>query len=300
VHSDLDSGNVSSDWTDRFYFSAAFNPGRVAEENLSEFGLCDPARTTHPRLERKLWHLHRTRETESIEAWCSPIRGRSDEPNSSLQRLATPAQWMSLVKRRLYFEGDRQVLTSDALKLPAPEAMLPYKYLQDFLLAVAGQTQIASLLPRVCEGITRANGISDDTVKGRFLCVRTSHSVEQDLTVFKRFPITEFELRVKPMRSGFVEVLSNSVSLNHRESGAHLAINLDLFEILMRMNEGYLPGSEEQRPFLIDLDQFELRLLNEPADELLLLEAGRRMHRVRQVDGAIKYLGVVGTQEANQ
>jgi hypothetical protein len=64
----------------------------------------------------------------------------------------------------------------------------------------------------------------------------------------------------------------------------------------MRVNSGYLPGSDEQRPFLNDLEQFELRLLNEPADELLLLEAGKRLHRVRQESGTIRYLGVVGEE----
>lgn len=296
IHSELEAESIASDWTERFYFSAAFNPAKVAEDNLTEFALCDPASSTHPRLERKLWHLHRTRETGSIEPWCTPISERSEEPILSIHRLATPMQWMNIVKRRLFFEGDRSVLASDSLKLPEPEALLPYRYLADYLEAVAGHSPISSLLPNVCEGISRANGISDDSVKGRFLCVRTSHSVEQDLTVFKRFPVEEFELKVKRIRSGFVESLPNSLALYHRESGAQLSINLDLFEILMRMNEGYLPGSEEQHPYLIDLDQFELRLLNEPADELLLLESGRRMHRVRQTEGTIEYLGVIGRE----
>ena len=77
-------------------------------------------------------------------------------------------------------------------------------------------------------------------------------------------------------------------------SDARIVIGLDLFEILLRFTEGYEPGAEEQQPFVIDLAQFQNRLLNQMATELLLLEAGRKLHGVRQYGGEITLLSVDG------
>ena len=296
IHNELDEDSISPKWTDRLYYSATFNPDGVVEDNLTEFSICDPASTNHPRLDRILWHLHRTQRTDVTDSWSITIHDRSNEPNRALNRLATPLQWMNLVKRRLYFESNESLLLDDSVSLSYPIDLIPYRFLDKFVDAVIGRSSLDDLLSDVCEGISRANGIADDSVKGRYLCVRTSHSSEHELTVFKRFPVGEFQLTVRQHKGEFVETLPNSLFLLHIPSNSRLAINLDLFEILMRVNSGYLPGSDEQRPFLNDLEQFELRLLNEPADELLLLEAGKRLHRVRQESGTIKYLGVVGEE----
>lgn len=288
IHNDIENNNVDSEWINRLYFNAAFNPYRVAEDNLTEFAQCDPALSTHPRLERILWHLHRTQNTRSTDTWFTTVEKRTGDLIRSANQMATPTQWIDFIKKRLFFEGNTFVLSSE--KLPSPVELLPYRYLTNYLNVVTMRTQAIDSLAVICEGISRANGISDEAVIDRYLCIRTSHDADQDLTVFKRFPILEFHLQIVPNRSEFIETLTNTISLLHRSTGTRLAISLDLFEILMRMNEGYLPGSEEQVPYLIDLDQFENQLLNEPTDELLLLESGRRIHRIRQQNGVIEYV----------
>jgi serine/threonine protein kinase len=292
IHSELQSNETIRDWTNRLYFNAAFNPNDVSEENLSEFAQCDPIQTTFSRLDRTLWHLHKNRKTASLNLWCVPVK-RSEKLIHDVERISNPIQWMETAKRRVFFEGNTDVLTNDDLKHPDPSAMFPYQYFQQYIDLVTAKLSLAEILPNLCEGISRANGISDDSMRGEYLCVRTNFNSDQDLTVFKRFPIQEFKLNVVSSLSGYIEKLPNALELEHQQSHSRLLINLDLFEILMRMNEGYLPGSDEQRPYLIDLNQFEHRLLNEPAHELLLLESGRMLHRVRNSGGQIQYMGTV-------
>jgi hypothetical protein len=62
-------------------------------------------------------------------------------------------------------------------------------------------------------------------------------------------------------------------------SALAFAITHDV-SLLMRAHEGYLPGAEEQRAFYEDLASFKDELLSQPTDEVLLVEAGRQVHRV--------------------
>ena len=66
-----------------------------------------------------------------------------------------------------------------------------------------------------------------------------------------------------------------------------LRIHLDLFELLMRMRDGYVPEVLEWEPYLVDLEQFKTRLQRLQSDEVILMESGRVLHRVYQQDGRL-------------
>ncbi|MCX6378506.1 MAG: hypothetical protein NT023_03380, partial [Armatimonadetes bacterium] len=162
---------------------------------------------------------------------------------------------------------------------------------------MAKRTPMSAIRDRLCEAISRANGIIDPRLAQKFLCIRTSTNSSVDLTVFKRFPQEEFECRVLMPKTSHIEILPNELELRHKDSDAHLHIGLDLFEILMRFTEGYQAGAEEQQGFVVDLVQFQNRLLNQRASELLLLEGGRELHRVRQQEGVITLIKEDWAQE---
>ncbi len=292
IHRELDQNERPPHWYNRLYFMAAFNPEDEGEDNLKDFAACDPAEVSSPRLDRFL-HFRRHADTQhEIDGIMLPLTNRALDPLNGLNITALGRDWYGAYKRRLFFEGDGNALLNHEQHLPEWPDLLPYRHFSAFLDAVSGRTPLEAVRDTLCEAISRADGIVDPRMYRQFLCVRTSHNEEVGLTVFKRFPHSEFECRVLLPRETSIEVLPNALELLHLKSDASILISLDLYEILMRFSEGYQAGAEEQQPFVIDLAQFQNRLLNQAAEELLLMESGRQLHRVRQVGGFIELLPV--------
>ncbi len=289
VHREREAGAAPAAGINRLYFMAAFNPENEGDETLRRLAEADPGSVPAPRLDRFL-HFRRDAERQGeIAALLPPLPLRSDLPLQVVTPVSRPEDWTEATKRRAYFEGEAAHFAGEAVPLPPPMTLLPYRHFAAFLDAVSGRVPLENLRDGLCEAISRANGITDNL--DGFLCVRTSTDQKNDLTVFKRFPVAEFRCEIVRPANPQVETLPNALRLRSAgNSGAALLVSLDLFEILMRFNEGYGPGVEEQEPFVIHLAQFQNRLLNERADELLLLEGGRHLHHVRQSNGKIELL----------
>lgn len=311
IHEELENGGKSKTGEavlppdHRLYFQAAFNPDNEGEDNLRDFAGYDPGETPAPRLDRFL-HFRRGQDRRrEIETMLLQVPNRASIPVESLTYAALDNRWYAAMKRRLWFEGDPDRLAapdghpqSNGLALlPEPLLLLPYRHFAAFLAAIRlapsdpqRPTALEDLRDRLCEAISRANGIVNAEQYRKFLCVRTTHNRAVDLTVFKRFPCADFVCDILPVTARQIETLPNALILRHKDKRirAELIISLDLFELLMRFTEGYRPGVEEQEPLVADLAQFQNRLLNVRADELLLLEGGRNLHRVRQSNGIIE------------
>jgi hypothetical protein len=92
---------------------------------------------------------------------------------------------------------------------------------------------------------------------------------------------------------GFVEALPQHVVLEYDAPGEYranptLRVNLDLYEMLMRLREGYRPSLEETQGFYLNLAVFRNVLASAPYREVLLTQTGRDFHRVRrEEDGTL-------------
>lgn len=62
---------------------------------------------------------------------------------------------------------------------------------------------------------------------------------------------------------------------------------LDLFEILYRLAEGMEPASPELGPLLEDLVPFNNKVQLSDPEDLILIESGRRLHRITQRNGKV-------------
>ena len=297
IHRELETNHPAANWQNRLYFMAAANPAKEAEDNLADFVLYDPALTPTPRLDRFFNFRKGSERRDEIDALMLPLAERSPYLLNALHPAALGPFWHQAQKRRLFFEGDSEQLRHHAQSLPDSKALLPYRHLEAFLDAVGGRASLDTTRDLLCEAISRANGIIDRRQYGEYLCIRTGHDRAVDLTVYKRFPRADFACRIVQPRAEQLETLPNALHLRHLPSDtqftsdAQLTVELDLFEILMRFTEGYQAGVEEQIPLLTDLAQFQNRLLNQMATELLLVEGGRKVHRVRQRNGIIELVG---------
>jgi hypothetical protein len=70
---------------------------------------------------------------------------------------------------------------------------------------------------------------------------------------------------------------------------AELVINLDVFEMLLRLNAGYRPSVEEEQGYCLSLAVFKNVLGSAPYQEVLLTTTGHDFYRVeRKQDGRLE------------
>ncbi|MDF6480614.1 hypothetical protein NLO56_24625, partial [Escherichia coli] len=70
---------------------------------------------------------------------------------------------------------------------------------------------------------------------------------------------------------------------------SELIINLDVFEMLVRLNEGYRPSVEEMQGFYLCLGVFKNSLNAQPYREILLTTTGHDFYRLaRHDDGRVE------------
>ena len=92
----------------------------------------------------------------------------------------------------------------------------------------------------------------------------------------------------------FLEFLSQALVLLYDSGDGHkasLRINLDIYEMLMRLNNGYRPSIEEQEGFYLSLAVFKNVLSAAPYQEVLLTETGFEFFQIRRDDKGILHLG---------
>lgn len=271
---------------DHTYWSTAFAPLETVEELLHDTAQIDPGRFPQPRLDRYL-HFHQTPADASMRAGL--FRDGRDLPR---QRFTFEREWLAAMKRRLYFEMADTPAASDpahTAPLVSPDALLPYRYVDQFLQALGGDSALLQdLKRRLALGILRSDGINVSPQANQ-LGVKVSASDEQQLIILKQFPIERFQLDVSLSTTGLnmVECIPEALRLRLRGTSLQLSITLDLFELLMRFADGLQPSAPEFQPLLEDLVPFKSALLLSESRELVLVESGRHVHHITQRDGNI-------------
>jgi serine/threonine protein kinase len=277
VHAERDQGLNPSAVPERLYFNALFDRSGSPDLLLDAWAELDPALVPSPQLDRHLY-FHRHADQGGR------LQGLFEEPAvrprlPQLPTLDDTHAWLLSTKRRYYFEGR----ADPPERLQRPVEILPYRHLRRFQRAATGRDTAGELLLSLLNGLSRADGVPEDAVGGG-LALRLNAATDAEVVVIKRFPAGDFVIRHPPMELDLVESLPDHLAIVHRDGAPRLIVTLDLFELLLRAHEGYLPGSEEQRAFYEDLATFKDELLSQPAEEVLLVEAGRQLHRV-WIDG---------------
>ena len=83
----------------------------------------------------------------------------------------------------------------------------------------------------------------------------------------------------------FVEHTPDGLVLRYEDQAggcADLCINLDIFEMLHRLNEGYRPTVEEMQGYYMSLAVFKNVLASSPYQEVLLTVTGHDFYRIER------------------
>lgn len=291
IHSMVQQGKSFDSLLPLTLSESAFNNEGRADDVLKALGSLDPASVTNPGLDRRIFFS--SRRSAELESILLPFSQRTRTWRDRTLHLASEADTAieqqrihAILRRAAYFELD----DSGPQGIVVPQSLLPFRYFEDFCELVRsgpGQFLEDSITKRICRAITRSEGIVDPDVLKNGLCIRTE-SGSSDLIVFKKFEFGQFASHVGRIRTNpaFCEILPTFIDLQYEDAHASfsLRISLDMYEFLMRLEEGYVPVPGQAGGFAVDLKQFKNLLLRVQTSQLLIFEDGRQIHPVHQDD----------------
>jgi len=124
------------------------------------------------------------------------------------------------------------------------------------------------------------------------LALRVRQVDKGTIRSYRLFDGEHFTLRTEQETAEhpFLECLSQALMLRYDPGDGHkasLRINLDIYEMLMRLNNGYRPSIEEQEGFYLSLAVFKNLLASVPYKEVLLTKAGHRFYEISRSDSGV-------------
>lgn len=129
---------------------------------------------------------------------------------------------------------------------------------------------------------------------GGNLALRVRQVPKGTIRSYRLFDTINLSLNLPPIdlkSDRFIEYLPQTLILIYdAPSGyqAKLTINLDIYEMLNRLNRGYRPSVEEKQGFYRSLSVFKNMLASAPYQEVLLTETGQDFYQVkRHPDGKL-------------
>jgi len=280
IHAKRQAGELAVSDLSFLYYNSAFDGSGSPDLLLDEWARMDPGQVASPKLDRFLFFHREPSQWHRVEAIFRKVPGR-------LNRLPPPEDWLAQLKRRYFFEGDYSPDRETAVELPDPDTLLPYRHFGRFKKSLKEQPTGSELLGDLLTGISRVDGVPA-SVCNRGLALRVVDSDVEDVIVVKRYPIEEFQVRRPVTGAAFVEEIGDELILAHKDGFPNLAISLDLFELVLRAEQGFLPGPDEQKALAEDLAIFKNQLLARPAQEVAIIEGGHRIHGVRVESGRIR------------
>jgi serine/threonine protein kinase len=224
-------------------------------------------------------------------------RGLSD--SSVRQRAHKHREYVAMARRKHFFER----------RDTSWEKMLPYRSAKRMVEIVRGAMPIDELTSDILHAINRGEGLQRPERLGASLALQLRQVEHGTVRSYRLFPVDGFGLQVQDFaaKARFVEHLPTGLLLKFQGQGAgavtsELIINLDVFEMLVRLNEGYRPSVEEMQGFYLCLGVFKNSLNAQPYREILLTTTGHDFYRLaRHDDGRVEMRllqgSVLGTRQ---
>jgi serine/threonine protein kinase len=284
-----------------FYFNSWLGGAGGSNDRLvSLLREIDVAEVSNPALDRELGFLNPDTKVMSRFAFTGRF-GYDDQLLEGLFRDLTRdystknrarlierhRNYVSHMRRRHYFER-RDIGWKE---------MQPYASIDRFLEAIEQPgTKSSHEVTAVLRAINRGEGLSDPARLGNHLALRVRHVDRGTIRSYRLFSGEDFVLRTEQAAAAhpFLECLSQALVLIFDSGDGHkanLRINLDIYEMLMRLNNGYRPSVEEQQGFYLSLAVFKNVLSAAPYQEVLLTENGFEFFQIRRDDKGILHLG---------
>ncbi|WP_149263456.1 serine/threonine protein kinase [Actinomadura sp. K4S16] len=275
---------------DGFYFNSWAGAPGTGDRLLAQLRDVDVAAVPDPALDRRLDY---TGPDAGQAVMTVDQRGGHDmlllerifaglprSPAPSPAQAAAHRRYLASARRRFYFECvDEQ----------RSRRLLPYRSADRFLELLRRPEQVPEHLAEIIEAINRGEGLPDPRRLGDHLALQVRHVPGGTIRSYRLLDAGEFELSAQEAApSPFLEQQPDGLLLSHRTAAgqtARLPIRLDLYELLHRMRDGYLPGVAESRGLYLALTIFKNELSAAPYQEVLLTTGGTDLQKITRGAG---------------
>ena len=216
-------------------------------------------------------------------------RDFSGKPSS--HRAQTHQRYVAMARRRAFFERRDGGWTQ----------MLPYKAAEKMLALVRGERALTDELPRLIQAVNRGEGLSDPQRLAGKLALQVRHVDRGTVRSYRVFAADRFSLHIAggAEAARFVEHMPSGMVLRYQGAfgnAAELIINLDVYEMLERLNDGYRPSIEEEQGYYLSLAVFKNVLGSEPYQEVLLTTTGHDFYRIERHDSGRLEMSELGRE----
>lgn len=280
-----------------FYFNSWMSGGVKSQDRLLQrLSEIDIGEVSNPDLDRNLDFLEpmaremarfsyteRSHHDDELFSKLFAQLPREYSEKNRVQNFARHKNYLAMLRRRHYFERRDDQWRN----------MLPYQYFNDFFALVKGKLPLNEQVETLLQAINRGEGLVDPESLGRALALRVRQVERGTIQSYRLFAGSYFSLlqRETGASTRFIEYLPQALSLQYQTPDGHqaeLRINLDIYEMLMRLNHGYRPSPEELQGFYLSLMIFKNVLASAPYQEVLLTETGHEFYRVsRKPNGTL-------------
>jgi hypothetical protein len=181
--------------------------------------------------------------------------------------------YLKAIKRKLYFEGNDEIL-KEQFGIDH-YSFLPYKYFKPFVeFLKTGTDPDNKIRNDLVLAISKSEKIYNETVGRENVCISSSSGKTSKTKAFYSFKAADFEVVLPDIgdQKQYLEYFPDHIIFRHTDKSASLEINIDLFEILMRIKEGYVPTSIEIQTFFLNLEMFKRRILAKRSTKVILTE----------------------------
>ena len=270
----------------RFYYNNAFNK-EEQDRMVSILQEIDVADMPLPKLENHLYFLNpKTELAEELfekgnlisnpdlnyleEYFLNKPEGTSDK---SEEKKESADMFLSSIKRKIFFEGnDKYIDEQFAIN---HYSFLPYKYFESFVAFLKTSVDVNfQLRDDLVLSISKSEKIYNDEVGRENICISSNSLKKSSTKAFYGFKAADFEVVLPDVGNQieYIEYFPDHIIFQHADKTASLEINIDLYEILMRIKEGYVPTSIEIRTFFLNLEMFKRRILAKRSTKVFLTE----------------------------
>lgn len=293
---------------DRFYYNAIFN-NQERDRIAALLAELDVAGVSNPKLDNFI----NFRNPNDLSAQSLYVHSESiapaDQPHlqalfsnrpegtqdNDFERHNNARIYHGATRRKLFFEGDDNKLLAQGL--PSWKELMPYRQFDPFLEFITKKTDIGGTLRnQLTLAISKSERIYNETVGRENLCLRSSGSRRVQTKAFYAFPASDFEIALPEIggQVDYLEYLPNCIYYRPHDKSAALEIPLDLFEVLCRIHEGYVPTASEIQTFFLNLDMFKRRLTCRPSESIILTDDDSNLFEVKRTPDAKLVMTKVG------
>lgn len=282
---------------DGFYFNSWMGGTRGSKDRLvSLLREIDVGEVSNPDLDRTFAFLGP--DAREMGRFAFAERGRYDDNllnkvfedlpreyygNVDPEHIRQHRDYTAKLRRRHYFE------TRDG----GWPSMLPYTTVGHFLALTAGAADLGGEVRTLLLAINRGEGLTNPARLGHRLALQVRQVENGTIRSYRLFDGGAFSLARGDAEgnSHYVEQLPQTLLLRYvTQTGydAELSINLDVYEMLTKLNSGYRPSIEELQGFYLSLAVFKNALASAPYQEVLLTETGQDFYRIsRNPEGTL-------------